>query len=98
MTSGLPTRVYLSPPQPSPFGSSTVLRYGLPKAGPVKLVVVDVTGRLVRTLVNEMQGPGNKTAVWNGQDDYGRRVKPGMYLYRLEGAGVVLSQKVVYLR
>jgi hypothetical protein len=98
VTSGLPTRVYLAPPQPSPFGSSTVLRYGLPKAGIVKLHVLDVTGRLVRTLVNEMQAPGSKTAIWNGQDDQGRRVGPGMYLYRLEGGGVVLSQKVVYLR
>jgi hypothetical protein len=98
VSSGLPARVYLSPPQPSPFGSSTVLRYGLPKAGTVKLSVLDITGRMVRTLVNKTQEPGNQTAVWNGQDDHGRRVDAGVYFYRLEGLGVVLSQKVVYLR
>ena len=98
VTSGIPTKVYLSLPQPSPFGSSTVMRYGLPKAGTVKLSVVDITGRVVRTLVNGMQAPGIQTATWNGQDDHGRRVEAGVYLYRFEGLGVVLSQKVVYLR
>jgi hypothetical protein len=98
VSSGLPARVYLALPQPSPFGSSTALRYGLPKAGTVKLSILDINGRMVRTLVNNMQEPGNQTAIWNGQDDHGRRVDAGVYFYRLEGLGVVLSQKVVYLR
>jgi hypothetical protein len=98
VNANLPNRVYLAAPQPSPFASRTALRYGLPRAGTVTLRVLDVSGRRVRTLVNGMRGPGNQYVEWNGLDDQGRRVEPGMYLYRLEGLGTVLSQKVVYLR
>jgi flagellar hook assembly protein FlgD len=56
----------------------------------VRLAVFDVAGRRVKTLVNEPLGPGPHTVPWNGLDDLGQNVSPGIYMYRLE-AGPLLK-------
>lgn len=85
------TNCQLSQCYPNPFSASTTIRYQL--AGNrqletgnwqlVNLSVYDVRGRLVRSLVDEAQGAGYHSVVWDGRDQSGRAVGPGVYFYRL---------------
>jgi flagellar hook assembly protein FlgD len=74
---------------PNPFQSRTTITFDLARSAPVSLVVYDVSGRRVRTLVDGAAelGAGAHTADWNGLDDGGRRVPAGLYFARLEARG-----------
>ena len=74
---------------PNPFNPRTTIRFELPVAGPVRLSIYDVAGRLVRTLVDDSLPQGSHEAVWDGRDATGREVGSGSYLARLEFGGKV---------
>jgi aminopeptidase N len=87
----LPTRIELAQSSPNPTSGTARIRFALPREVLVRLGIYNLLGQTVRILVNE-QGPAGYHAVtWDGRDERGRRVSPGVYLYRLEGAdfGVV---------
>ncbi|MFH0921607.1 MAG: FlgD immunoglobulin-like domain containing protein [Fibrobacterota bacterium] len=88
---------------PNPFNPSTVISYSVPGisgAGNtwVKLEVVNIQGKLVKTLVNGMKTPGSQSVCWNGTDNVGNRVGSGAYFYRLRCGEKVLQKQMVYLR
>jgi hypothetical protein len=85
----VPTTLRLYPCRPNPFNPRTTIKYDLPAAGPVRLSVFDVAGRLVRTLVDESMPQGSHEAAWDGRDSTGREVGSGSYLARLEFGGKV---------
>ena len=80
----LPPSFHLEPSFPNPFNPSTTIAYALPEPAFVTLGVYDALGRSVRTLVREAEPARRHAVQWNGQDDTGRRVPSGVYLYRLE--------------
>ena len=88
-----PEQVVLHPNSPNPFARQTVLRYGLPRAGPVRLSVYDVHGRRVATLVDGEQTPGPKEVPFRAD-----RLASGVYFVRLHAAGRTLTQKLTVLR
>lgn len=83
---------------PNPFNPRTTLRYELPRAGFVRLRVADLAGRLVRTLVDDVQAAGRHEVDWDGRDDRGREVGSGAYLMRLEAGGVVEVARMTMVR
>ncbi len=84
---------------PNPFNPSTVIAYDLPAGGAtVRLDVYDVAGRLVRTLVDGAQQGGRQTAVWDGRGPDGRMQPAGVYCYRLVGAGVDITRKMMMVK
>ena len=85
----VPTVLRLYPCQPNPFNPRTTIKYDLPEAGPVRLAVFDLAGRLVRTLVDESMPQGSHEAAWDGRDATGKEVGSGTYLARLEFGGKV---------
>jgi hypothetical protein len=68
---GAPAALRLHPNQPNPFNPLTTIRFDLPAAGPVRLAVYDLAGRLVRVLVEEARAAGSHEAVWDGRDAAG---------------------------
>jgi hypothetical protein len=68
---------------PNPFNPSTTLSYILEKPELTELIVFDVLGKPVRTLVDEPRTAGLHTAMWDGRDDEGSSVASGMYFVRL---------------
>jgi hypothetical protein len=87
-TGELPEQLTLSPSgHPNPFRDRTAIRYGLPAPGHVRLVVYNVLGEAVRTLVAREEAAGLHEAVWDGTDAAGAPVSAGLYLYRLETDG-----------
>lgn len=93
-------RLTLEPNVPNPFHSGTTLRWSVPATlGRERTVlqVVDVSGRVVRTLLDQVVEPGPRSLVWDGRDDRGARARPGIYLCRLRAGSSVLSRMVTLL-
>jgi hypothetical protein len=80
---------------PNPMARMTAIAYSIATPGPVRLAVFDVSGRLVRTLVDRDEGAGNYSVRWDGRSDRGDVVGRGVYACRLQAPGFVGSQKVV---
>jgi hypothetical protein len=85
----------LHPCYPNPTALGAAIHYDLPQAEAVHLGVYDVSGRLVRTLVQGARVPaGKQTAAWNGRDDNGRVVPRGVYFYRLTAGAFSATRRV----
>jgi hypothetical protein len=83
---------------PNPFNPSTVITYALPEGGRVVLELFDITGRRIRTLVDDTRVMGRHREEWDGRDDRGRQVASGVYIYRLQAGGKTFSRKCALLR
>ncbi len=83
---------------PNPANPAVTLRAALPAAGPVRLTVHDVRGRLVRTLVDGQRPAGMLAVRWDGRDGIGRGVASGVYRYRLVAGPRQASGSLVLLR
>lgn len=78
----LPTEFAIHENYPNPFNPSTTIRYEIPEASRVSLVVYDIMGREVLRLVDDVIEPGYHTAVWEGRNSSGNFVASGIYIYR----------------
>lgn len=83
---------------PNPFGPLTTLSFGLAEAGPVRVTVYDVSGRVVRTLVNATRREGVHRLGWDGRDRSGNPVGAGIYYVHFEAAGVRQTETLVRTR
>ena len=81
---------------PNPFASSTAISYQLDKQSDVKVSIYDVLGREIRTFNAGYQAAGSHGLVWNGRNEFGKLVAPGVYFYRLQANGQVLAKKMVF--
>lgn len=95
---GAPEKAFVTHNFPNPFNPSTAIQYAIRQPGQVVLSIYDLRGRLVRTLVNESQGAGAYTVVWQGRDDQGRQLGSGVYFYRIDAPGVSERRKMVMLK
>ncbi|MCC7143578.1 MAG: hypothetical protein IT349_15875 [Candidatus Eisenbacteria bacterium] len=83
---------------PNPFNPRTALRFAVAAAGRAELLVFDVSGRRVRTLVDSPIAAGEHSAVWDGTDDSGRRVPAGIYWSQLRTGGYESLRKMIVMR
>jgi len=83
---------------PNPFRTQLAIRYSLASEGLVMLRVHDLTGRVVRTLVNSQQKPGRYSLTWNGRDDRGRLLGNGVYFCKLATGDNGSTEKLVLAR
>lgn len=94
----VPTADMLYQNAPNPFGPLTTISYELPKTTSVRLSIFNMSGVLVRTLVDDVQTPGSYTGAWNGRDNSGRTSPSGVYVYRLTTADGRITRKMVLTR
>jgi len=83
---------------PNPFNPETSIVYHLPQAGHVSLMVFNVTGQMVRRLVDWDQTPGEHVAIWDGNDDLGHPVASGIYFYQLVAGEFHQVRKMLLLK
>tara|TARA_Y100001970_G_scaffold13758_1_gene15591 strand:- start:39 stop:791 length:753 start_codon:yes stop_codon:yes gene_type:complete len=96
---GLPTTTSLSKNYPNPFNPSTTIEYSVSKTGPVSLVIYDLNGAVVKTLVNEVVARNNYSITWDGRNDSGQMVASGQYFYVMNGpAGFTSSEYMTLLK
>jgi hypothetical protein len=95
---GAPVAFALRESGPNPFGVSTAIGFDLPGHTRVTLEVIDIEGRVVRTLVDEPREAGRHLASWDGRDASGAEAGPGVYFVRMTAGGFNCARKVMVLR
>ena len=89
----------LSQNYPNPFNPETTIRYDLSRDAIVSLTIYNITGQVVRKLVDgESLAAGQYQAVWDGRSESGASVASGMYFYLLHAGDYVAKRKMVLLR
>ncbi|AXJ02110.1 Por secretion system C-terminal sorting domain-containing protein [Cyclonatronum proteinivorum] len=91
--SELPTQAELSQNYPNPFNPTTNIRYAVPETGQVTLEVFNLLGQRVALLVDEVMQPGTYTLNFDAT-----RLASGVYLYRLQTGGQVLTRKMTLIK
>ena len=93
-----PTSYQLSQNYPNPFNPETTIRYQLPERSPVSLVVYNLLGQRVRTLVEETKEAGFHQVRWDGRDEWGRTVASGIYFYHMRAGPYSEGKKMTLLK
>jgi len=83
---------------PNPFNPITSLRYDLPEDGLVNIIIYDMMGRMVKTLVNSSQTAGYKSIIWNATNNRNEPVSAGLYLYTIQAGEFRQTRKMVLLK
>ena len=93
-----PLEFSLAQNYPNPFNPTTEIEFVLPKYQQVSLVVYDLLGRKVKTLVNDARHAGEHRVTWNGTNELGTSVASGVYVYRLASGSMSKVHKMMLLR
>jgi hypothetical protein len=88
----IPTKMKLSN-HPNPFNPSTTIEFSVQNDSEVELVVYNITGQKINTLVHNEFIQGDQSVVWNGEDEKGNTVSSGVYLYILNVNGKTEAMK-----
>lgn len=94
----LPTSASLSQNYPNPFNPSTVIEYSLAHRSHVNLIVLNMLGQPVCTLVNALESAGLHRVAWDGTASDRRRVASGMYFYRITVGGIAHTKKMILVK
>ena len=94
----MPTVFRLVQNAPNPFNPVTKVAYHVPRKSEVTIRVYDVSGRVVRTLVDGMVEPGRHAAVWNGRNEAGESVGSGIYFCTMDAPDFHDSRKMTLLK
>lgn len=91
--SEFPSSIALSQNYPNPFNPSTTIGFALPESGDIKLEVFDMTGRLVRTLLNETRVAGYHEVAFDAS-----QLSSGVYTYNLQTGNTVITRKLTLVK
>lgn len=91
--SRMPSAYQLSQNFPNPFNPSTKISYSIPNSGYVKLIVYNVLGKEVATLVNEVKPAGDHTVSFNASN-----LNSGVYFYSLESGNTKIVKKMTLMK
>ena len=83
---------------PNPFNPTTTIKYDLPEAANVRIMIYDLMGRKIRSLVNERQDVGFRSVQWNAADDLGLQVSAGMYIFTIQAGDFRQVKKMILLK
>jgi hypothetical protein len=96
--SNVPRTYALHQNYPNPFNPATTIRYELPKAATVRLIIYDLQGRDVARLIDGYRQSGFHEAVWDGRDADGRALPSGIYIAWMMTPAYSKSIKMVLLK
>ncbi len=96
--STLPKSFYLAQNYPNPYNAATQIVYQVSEAAHVSLQVYNVTGQLVKTLVDNVQEPGTYTVSWDARGENGAEASTGVYFYRMVAGHYVATKKMVIIK
>lgn len=81
---------------PNPFSYSTTIEFAIPEESQVLLTIYDMSGRQIKSLINERRTAGNYSMTWDGTNDGGSKERSGLYFYVLLANDKKFSKKLVY--
>ncbi len=88
----------MSQNMPNPFSNETHIQFQISENGMVQIEVYSISGEKVRTLVNEYMDAGIYDITWNEQDDSGRKLREGIYVYILRNKDNIIVRKALLLK
>jgi len=97
-TAAMPKTFVLHQNYPNPFNPVTTIKYEIPQQSMVRIVIYDLMGKEVRSLVNHNQTPGYQSVIWDATDNFGRRVSSGYYIYVMNAGDFRQSHKMLLLK
>ena len=98
VNNSIPATYRLYQNYPNPFNPLTTLRYDLPEDAIINIIIYDIMGRVVRTLVNNQQNAGFKSIQWNATNNQGMSVSSGVYLYKIQAGNFTQTKKLILLK
>jgi hypothetical protein len=84
--------------EPNPFVKITHIKFQIPNKSRVRLKVYDLSGRLVKTLVDKEMDSGYYEIEWNGRNEFGKKVGEGIYFYKLQVGKLKTVRKTILLK
>ncbi len=94
----LSANLVLHPGRPNPFNPRVTLSYVLPREDHVRVAIIDLRGREVTVLVDGIQGEGEQSILWNGQNNRGQAVPSGTYIAQVVSGGKSRTTKITLTR
>jgi len=94
----IPAEFSISQNYPNPFNPTTSIKYAIPQDARVSLVVYDMLGQVVKTLVDQEQEAGYYTVRWDGTNNFGSKVSSGIYIYRIVAGKYTSTMKMNLLK
>jgi hypothetical protein len=95
---GLTTPRLLVESSPNPMNTVSLIRYTLPAASRVRVIILDPRGRLVRSFDGGLRPEGTHAVRWDGRNARGVEAPPGIYFARVEALGTCGLHKIILLR
>jgi len=95
---GIPLKYHLSQNYPNPFNPSTKISFDLIEGEKSTLIVYNLLGKKINTLMNASLNPGHHSIEWNGLDYNGQSVASGVYFYELRSGDFIAKKKMLLLR
>jgi hypothetical protein len=94
----IPVKFMVQQNYPNPFNPTTEIRYGIPQATIVEIVVYNMLGQRIKRLVSEEQEAGYHKVVWDGTNDSGDKVGSGIYFYRIVAGRFNKVNKMIMIK
>ncbi|MEL1229190.1 MAG: T9SS type A sorting domain-containing protein [Candidatus Neomarinimicrobiota bacterium] len=94
----IPKEFSLSQNYPNPFNPKTRIQFDIPKSSHTTVVVYDLLGNKVVTLIDENIMPGRHTLSWNAIDDFNRKLPSGIYFYQIQAEGFIDTKKMLLFK
>ncbi len=83
---------------PNPFNPNTNIGFRISDFGFIELDVYDISGRLVKSLVNENRPAGSYSEQWDGTDNAGHKVGSGIYFYKIQSGALSQTRRMILLK
>lgn len=95
-TNELPAKFELGQSYPNPFSLSTAIPYQLKKGSDVQVTIFDILGKEVRKFLVGSRTAGSHNILWDGRDNFGKRVANGIYFYKLQAGDESQVRKMIF--
>jgi hypothetical protein len=96
--SAVPAAFALRHNYPNPFNPGTTIKFQLPEKSSVSLVIYNMQGQKIRTLLNGANDAGTFDVAWDGRNDAGDLVSSGSYICRMQAGTFVATQRMLLIR
>ena len=96
---GIPTKYSVSQNYPNPFNPTTKIKFALPKAAMTKIIIYDLLGRIVQTVLNKELEPGYHEIIFDASHtEQGRSMTSGIYFYKIQSGNFIQTKKMILLK
>ena len=83
---------------PNPFNPTTTINFSIPESGHVNIMIYDILGRHVRTLVDKSHSAGNYSVMWDATDMNGSKISAGIYFYTIKAGNFLSTKRMLFIK